>query len=143
MRASGNPAFCRDTAGFQLTGFTRRPILLLRAQLTENIISDNGIRTFTSLSTHSQHHCKSASMMKESGRGKISAPYGQACSHCVKAKSRCMLRADSICERLVYSLTGLATEPRFTTFIAMNSTRTVPCGSQQGTSRGFEILICG
>lgn len=35
--------------------------------------------------------------------GKTPAPYGQACVHCVKAKSRCMLRTEGNCERLVQS----------------------------------------
>jgi hypothetical protein len=117
------------------------PFPLLRAHLTENNISDDGIRTITPLSTHSHRHSKSASVMQETGRGKTSAPYGQACSHCVKAKSRCMLRADNVCERLVRLMKEPAVELRITTFIARGSTRAVPCGSQQGTFRAFEILI--
>ncbi|KAF1832997.1 hypothetical protein BDW02DRAFT_402551 [Decorospora gaudefroyi] len=37
--------------------------------------------------------------MESAKRGRAPAPYGQACAHCVKAKSRCMLRDGGTCER--------------------------------------------
>ncbi|KAH5067517.1 hypothetical protein HBI25_198180 [Parastagonospora nodorum] len=37
--------------------------------------------------------------MQSTKPDKTSAPYGQACVHCVKAKSRCMLRTGGSCER--------------------------------------------
>jgi hypothetical protein len=39
--------------------------------------------------------------MESTKPGRTPAPYGQACVHCVKAKSRCMLREGGTCERLV------------------------------------------
>lgn len=39
--------------------------------------------------------------MQSTKQAKTSAPYGQACLHCVKAKSRCILRDDNTCERSV------------------------------------------
>jgi hypothetical protein len=39
--------------------------------------------------------------MQSTKPAKSSAPYGQACVNCVKAKSRCILRAEGDCERYV------------------------------------------
>jgi hypothetical protein len=47
--------------------------------------------------------------MQSTKPDKISAPYGQACVHCVKAKSRCMLRTGGNCERLVRPLMSTST----------------------------------
>ncbi|KAF2031503.1 hypothetical protein EK21DRAFT_62946 [Setomelanomma holmii] len=37
---------------------------------------------------------------------RTSAPYGQACMNCVRAKSRCMLREEGTCERSIYFTSG-------------------------------------
>jgi hypothetical protein len=42
--------------------------------------------------------------MESTKHEKTPAPYGQACAHCVRAKSRCMLLEGGTCERLVRRL---------------------------------------
>jgi hypothetical protein len=93
-----------STAGFRISDFGFRSCCstaFVSAHLTANNGWVHGIRVLTPILAHSHRYCKITFVMEDTRTGKTAAPYGQACSHCVKAKSRCMLRADNICERLV------------------------------------------